>query len=334
MSSQSSGKIVADYLDRFPHLPSRAIARHLVAEHPGVWRGVESARNAVRNYRGNCGARNRSKNIAGRSHYRPPGAVTDGFIPLPPPLPDDAPWHIVPITFKRALLISDIHVPFHDAGACQLALAEGRRRRVDCVIINGDLCDFYALSFWERDPRHRNFKPELETARRFLEVLRDTFPKARIIFKEGNHEERLWRRLWQVLPEFAELPEMSLATLLDLDDYGIELVANKQPIRCGDHLHILHGHEFRTPMTNPVNPARGLYLRAKCNAICGDLHQTSQHSESGLTHVISCWSLGCLSNLHPLYMPLNKWNHGFALIEFHGKNWSVENKKIINGAIV
>jgi hypothetical protein len=50
---------------------------------------------------------------------------------------------------------------------------------------------------------------------------------------------------------------------------------------------------------------------------------------------MSCWSVGGLCNLRPKYMPLNKWNHGFATIEIHTDGmWSVENKKIISGRVV
>jgi hypothetical protein len=156
----------------------------------------------------------------------------------------------------------------------------------------------------------------------------------------GNHEERLARNVWKDAPELAcvRLPDGSpcvdLGVLLDYDGFGIEGVGNKQPILLGEHLYVLHGHEFRAPMTNPVNPARGLFLRTKTNAICGDMHQTSQHTESGLDHTISTWSIGCLCNLRPAYMPLNKWNHGFAVVESHRGSWSVTNHKIINGKVV
>ena len=332
--NRTTGAIVIEFLEKYPNLPNRSIARLLVDENPTLFRDIESARGQVRSYRGQRGGEIRSKKFAGGKFHKEAGDVLDGFIPLPPPLAEAKPWSIVHVEFKKALLISDIHVPYHDISACRLAIQHGKKLGVDCIIINGDLCDFHSVSFWERDPSRRSLVTELEVARRFLEVLRQEFPKARIIFKEGNHEERLWRWVWSRVPEFAGMKEISLANILYLADYEIELVDNKKPIRCGTHLHVLHGHEFRAPMTNPVNPARGLFLRANCNAICGDLHQTSQHTGTGLDKTISCWSQGCLCDLHPLYMPLNKWNLGFATIELNGNSWSVDNRKIINGKVV
>lgn len=35
---------------------------------------------------------------------------------------------------------------------------------------------------------------------------------------------------------------------------------------------------------------------------------------------ITCWSTGCLCDLHPAYMPNNKWQLGFAYSEITGED--------------
>ncbi len=323
----ATGDAVCAYLERYPHQPTRTIARLLFNENPGLFPTLESCRKRIVNYR-------TRPDLAQGRFIRPNGKPSDSCIPVPPPLEDGVPWRIVPINFKRAINISDLHIPFHDPKAIQLAIAHGKQLAVDCVILGGDLVDFYACSSWERDPRLRDLCAELQLAERFIEVLRDTFPKAQIILQEGNHEERLPRYAWRNVPELAALPELTLRELLHLDDYGVQLVDGKKPMLAGPHLHILHGHEFGGFMTNPVNPARGLFLRAKVNAICGHFHQTSSHTEPGLGHPVSTWSQGCLCNLHPRYRPINKWNHGFSIIELYRQTWSVTNKKIIRNEVV
>lgn len=334
------GDTVLAALDEFgAQWPSKTIARHLADTHPALFASVEHARNAVRQYRGVRGTHAR-ETMQSRKHYRPPGHQSDGCIPLPSPLREGAPWNVFEVAFKRALLISDVHIPFHDLKALTLALDTGKKRAVDAVIINGDLMDFYRISKFDQNPESRTLDAEIQQGRLFLEHLRDRFPKALIILKEGNHEERLWRYAWTRCPELFGVKTgdgkrmLSLASMLDADEYGVTVVADKRPVRCGPHLHLLHGHEFRSPFQNPVGPARGLYLRAKCNAVCGDLHQSSNHTETGLTHTVSCWSAGCLCDLHPGYMPLNKWNLGFGVIELSGAEWSYQNLKIINGSVV
>ena len=49
---------------------------------------------------------------------------------------------------------------------------------------------------------------------------------------------------------------------------------------------------------------------------------------------MGAWAVGCLCGLSPDYMPINDWNLGFAFITRENDgNFSVENKKIINGYI-
>jgi hypothetical protein len=65
--------------------------------------------------------------------------------------------------------------------------------------------------------------------------------------------------------------------------------------------------------------------------MCFHFHQTSEHTEPTISgEIITCWSVGCLCNLHPEYMPLNKWNHGFAEIYNEDGFFNVKNRKIIN----
>lgn len=334
------GEIVRDYLTRYPDWPKKRIARLLCKEQPRVFHTEEYARGRIRYYCGQSGSLHR-KDAARKDLFRPAGKVTDGYEPFPEPVSDDTTeWTVRQFTFKKALVISDVHVPFHDPKAVEIALSHGEQNKVDAVLINGDFCDFYRLSDFDKDPRSRPFESELKLCRQGLRSIRQRFPKALIVFKEGNHEERLWRYLIRRAPELAAIQNADgkqingLSELLELDKLKIKCVQNKEPMLLGDHLYMLHGHEFRAPMTNPVNPARGLYLRTKANAICGDLHQTSQHSEAGIEKVVSTWSLGCLCHLHPRYMPLNKWNLGFALVHLKSDAWSVENHKIINGSVV
>jgi len=330
-ANRTTGDLVCEYLTQYPHQPSRTIARLLMKEVPNAFSCLESCRRSITKYRGITSTR---RPFAQGVHHRAHGHQSDGYIPLPPPLVEDEPWSIVPVEFKRGLLLFDIHIPYHDESACQIALRHGRRLNPDCIVLAGDLMDFHAISSWERDPRRRDLVTELQTGERFIEVLRATFPKARIIMQEGNHEERLWRYAWRNIPELAGLPELSLAEVLHLKDYGVELVEGKKPIKAGPHLHILHGHEFGGFMTNPVNPARGLFLRGNTNAVCGHFHQTSEHTGPGLAHTTGCWSSGALCDMHPRYRPINKWNQGFMVLELHRSQWSVRNHKIIGGEVV
>jgi predicted phosphodiesterase len=232
------------------------------------------------------------------------------------------------------LVLADIHLPYHDRDALLLALKYGLDRKADTILLNGDTADFFAVSHWERDPRKRDLPGEIAAVRTFLEALREGFPKARIIFKLGNHEERWERYLFAKAPEVVGLDIFELGKILEFDDLGIEEVRDMRPIRLGK-LNVIHGHEYRFALSNPVNPARGFYLRAKTHVLGAHLHQSSQHTEKSLEGlVIGTWSTGCLCGLHPDYRPLNNWSHGFAFVEVvKDGGFHVANPRIIGGNI-
>jgi hypothetical protein len=101
-------------------------------------------------------------------------------------------------------------------------------------------------------------------------------------------------------------------------------------------LPIFHGDEFRA-LSIAVNPARGLYLRAKTWALCGHYHNTSEHTPKDCHGTyLTCWSVGCLCDLSPDWNPYGNWNHGFALIDIEKNGqFTVTNKRILsNGKVV
>lgn len=244
-------------------------------------------------------------------------------------------WGHVELTGPlRVLVLSDLHVPYHDAGAVKVALDYGRTQKANVVLINGDLADFFTMSAWEKDPRKRDLAGEIKAVRQTLSVIRESFPRARIIFKEGNHEERWERFLQRKAPELLGLDEFTWPAIANLAALKIEHVGECRPIKLGK-LVVIHGHEYRFNISNPVNPARGLFLRGKTHALCGHFHQSSQHSEKRLDgKVISTWSTGCLCDLNPDYAPINNWSHGFAVAEITASGtFQVTNPRIINGKV-
>lgn len=235
---------------------------------------------------------------------------------------------------RKVGLLYDVHLPYHDSSALNLAVERLHYEQVDAIVLAGDLIDCYQLSDFEKDPRERSFKYEIDTVKAFLQEMRTRFPKARIIYIEGNHEQRFDRYIRKHAPALLDIETITFTELLKLKDFGVEYVGNKRVTHLGK-LNIVHGHEFGKSVFSPVNPARGFYMRAKANVIGGHHHQTSEHAENDITGSITCaWSVGCLCDLHPAYMPLNKWNLGFAVVEVdQSGQFSVHNHKIINGAV-
>ena len=319
--------IVRKLVTQHPDAPARTLARRLVAESNGALT-LEQARSRVRMAFGQCGKRTKQKAVAARP-TRQAGVVYEMPRSVARPW---QPWAF-PASGKIGVL-SDAHVPFHDDRALAAAVRYMKRAGLAGLLINGDWADFFTISRHEKNPRNRDFRGELKSVRESLQWIRQEFPRIPIAYKLGNHEER-WRSwLWQHAVEISDEPEMHLSGWLKTDRLGIEIVEDKRIVMLGE-LPALHGHELPHGLTSPVNPARGAYMRLKHSAIIGHHHQTSGHCEPDMLHrEVFCWSTGCLCDLTPEYARINRWNHGFAVVEVHGDGqFDVSNLRVADGVV-
>jgi predicted phosphodiesterase len=310
-------------VEKNPTLSKKALG--LMVFKAGLAASPESGRKKVgmvTTWKNNNGAKQTDKYVGPRLN---PGRVNDY-----------TPFHL---EAQRALILSDVHIPYHNREALMMALQYGKDFGADCIVLNGDIIDCYQLSNFCKDPKERKFNEELSELHNFLSDLRENF-KGEIIYKMGNHEERYERFLLTQAKDIEGItdPEgldiLSWESITHAKKYGHKIVTNKRIIKAGK-LNIGHGHEFGKSIFSPVNPARGFYLRAKCSFIGGHYHQTSEHIERDLNGSIAgCWSTGCLCDLNPAYMPLNRWNLGFSAVEIEGDQFTVHNKKILHGRIV
>lgn len=325
-----TGKALAERLCRkFPEAPSLTLARRLYSENQEKFLNLDAARSAIRHVRGAKGKDKAHTATVPRPLGKP-------YNPLGLPKSDEQDWTPFIIEDPRTMgVIGDIHLPYHNLAALTAALQTLKKRKITTLLINGDLVDYHSLSRFVRDPKARSIGEERDATLQFFKVVRRMFPNVRIIWKLGNHEERQDIYLTLKAPELLDLPEFRYENFFKLADYGVELVKDKRIIHAGK-LPVIHGHEYPTPVLGPVNAARGLFLRAKSSALVNHHHQVSEHSECDIKgNLITCWSLGCLCELHPAYARLNKWSHGFAIVSVDGAgNFEVENKRIIGGRVV
>jgi len=222
-------------------------------------------------------------------------------------------YHL-PKELKNILLLSDVHLPYHHIPALDEAIEYGISKKIDSILLNGDILDCYMLSKFQPDPRMRMFGEEIIAFQQFIKVLKNAFPKAKIYYKLGNHEERYERIMINRCAEFLSIAHFDFENVLGCLELGVEVIKDQRIIYFGK-LPILHGHEVGIKSV-AVNPARSLFLKTYKSSICGHLHRTSQHNEQALDgKIISCWSTGHLGDPHPKYARLNKWNHGIARIE-------------------
>jgi len=233
--------------------------------------------------------------------------------------------------FKKVGVLSDIHVPYHSMSAIICAIKHLREEDIDCLILNGDIMDFYAISRHEKEKDLRDFPREIEMGRNFLQKIRDLFPLIPIYYKMGNHENRWQRYLNEQAEEFAQLHEMQFEQFFRLDKLAMTYVPDWQGIELGDLL-VLHGHEL---MAGGMNPSQSTFNKTFCNTLIGHVHRTtSTTKKNGFKEFFHTYSTGCLTQLSPKYYPFAQHNNGYAIVEIENGKTKVQNIMIKDGKIV
>lgn len=322
MKASIKGEIVQEYLKKYAAYESKRIARIITAEMPEVFPDIESTRTLIRYYRGALGEANRQD------------LTPESFVPrIQAPPCEEPEWRPYELKTEDFPILAggDLHIPYHDQDILEMFIEHGIRTGARTVLLAGDWIDFYLVSHFQKDPRKRSTVEELDILCGVLELLHKHMPEARIVYKLGNHEERFDAHLMNAAPELFKLPELHLSAILMQRCPFIEIVDNRRVIHVNG-LNIIHGHEYTGGVTAPVNPARGLFMRAKKSSMCFHFHQTSEHSEPTIEDkLITTWSVGCMCERHPLYSPLNKWNHGFADITLDDDLlFNVHNHRIVH----
>lgn len=235
-------------------------------------------------------------------------------------------------------IISDVHAPYHHAwkaedgspqGAYYTALRELKEAGITTLLINGDFVDWYALSFHEKVEGRRDLVWEIDVARQMIAHLRRWFgPTVRIVYREGNHEERWARYIARNAPDFSGVTDLELPSVLRLSANNVEWVSGRAYVRCGK-LWVDHGHEWFGG--GGVNPARNIRIKAGDNMAVSHFHRTSSDlfREINGSHIAG-WSIGCLCDLNPHYLSRNQWNHGYMIVTVQpdGK-FEVDNRFIL-----
>lgn len=316
--------VVREYRAKFPDFPNLKLARIIYEREKPLFNSVEQIRAIVRAIQGQRGG-----NTTKHTHKQDARPCN----PYKLPESDESTFEPFILKHKRILGLFDIHAPYHSISAITAALDYAKKEKPDAVVLGGDFFDFHGLSKYMTDPRKKNFAEELEIGCQLLTAIQKA-TNCKIYYKYGNHDERYQHYLWMKAGELNGVEDFKLETIISKRVSGITFIGDKRIMKAGE-LNIVHGHEFASSIISPVNIARGLYLRAKANSICGHHHRSSEHTEQGINvKIVTTWSVGCLSELHPQYMPINSWNHGFCIIDVDGKNFEVRNKRIWKGKIL
>lgn len=330
---QTKRSIAIEFIKKYPkETPNLKLARMLYKKEPLLFNSLDHARSTIRDVQGKLGSNRKS--LTDKSLVRVEDKPKNPYN-LPESYEADRKPFKLPLACNNILLLSDLHIPYHNIEAVTIALEYGKKQKVNTIFINGDLIDNSQVSKFESDPRKRSPKQEFDATKQFLVSLRKLFPQAEIYWLKGNHCIRWEKFLLAKVSEIWDDPYFTLEERLRLNEERVHLLDDRILVKAGK-LSITHGHLIFKGFFVPVSPARGAYLRAKQSLVVGHLHRLSHVSEVDLDgNIVSCFSTGCLCELRPNYSPLvSNSQHGFAhiTVEKNG-DYHVRNFQIIKGKV-
>lgn len=235
---------------------------------------------------------------------------------------------------KRALIVPDVHAPYHHKEAFNVLLAAGLVLRPDIVVLLGDFMDCYFLSTHEKDPRRKlTVFDEAKVTRRLLAQL-EFLGASEHWYLEGNHEARLNRYMKRQAPEL--YGAVSIRQLLQLDERKWQYVPYKTTQCKLGKLFCTHDMGF-----TGSSAAETTVAAFQGNIAFGHSHRLGiayRGNLRGETHVgANLGWLGDQEHVDYMYDSIAKraWHHGFgiAYIEPSGEA-HVQAVPIINGRCV
>lgn len=323
--------LVQDY----PKTSTKQLARIACERWPEAFTNIEQARTSIRRIRGASGNDMRKKIVdqIPRSKEDAEKCRSLGAL-LPESEPNKWKMNILPSGPSKWLIIADLHIPYHCKRTLQVQLEYARKQHCDGVLLLGDVIDFYNLSKFVKDPTARDTKGEVNTTEQYLNAIIKYLKPKKIVYKCGNHDERINTYLMSRAAELYGLEQITIQSVLKLEEKGIDFIPGNEMITF-EKMAFAHGHEWGGGCYSPVNPARSAFLRAHDCVIVGHEHRTSEHVEPRLSGFnVTTWSVGASCDLHPQYRPFNKWNHGLAIFDLTGDMWRIYNKRIIDGQVM
>lgn len=232
---------------------------------------------------------------------------------------------------ERALILADVHIPFQDKLCVDAIMEYGLEYKPTTIIIDGDLIDFYQISRFVKNPQKKSTSTEIEETKKFLTEMRHNFPDAKILYKSGNHEDRLEHYICQSATQIYDLVSDLLPVKLNLAGLNIQYLT--EPFAVGK-LWVLHGHEKPGGSYNPEYVCNVMWKYIHDHFIVGHFHRKQQKTFKNISgHTFWTGSLGYCAGAMD-YAILNQWTQGFCTVDFsRDGNFRAYNHEISDGEI-
>jgi len=232
----------------------------------------------------------------------------------------------------RVVIASDFQIPFEEPwliGGTQnkVGAFEAFLKDYDpsLVVLNGDIRDAYALSSFDKSPSRRfGEKEEKRLTQNELRTIDKQAPRARKIFNNGNHEERLEKTYMQLCQKDSRafevfdaqgFSDLNTRSMLKLDDLGWEW----QPYKGWTDILgfiVTHGDIVKQ---ESAQTAMAMYNKFQSSGTSGHTHRLGAYFHTDSTGKTRAWyESGCLCRLDLEYVTAPDWQQGFLIGEVNG----------------
>ena len=134
------------------------------------------------------------------------------------------------VTKGLTFITSDHHCPRHDPILHAAAVKLMREVKPEQIVVAGDLIDYAGVSRHRKNGLEAGLNESLQAAYDVLRAYREAVPGAKIVFLDGNHEQRLFNALadkglvsvGNLTRPGDDTPILSTRHLLRLDELNIE----------------------------------------------------------------------------------------------------------------
>lgn len=224
-------------------------------------------------------------------------------------------------------ILCDPHIPHQDKDA--LALAESLLVEIqpDYIVYNGDVCDFYQISKFDKNPnRIGKLQNDIDDTKDMFRRHNRLFPNAIKKMLGGNHEDRLERFLWTQAPALSSLDCLTIEELFETEKFGIDYI----PYDCGLLVNtvflIMHG---AISSVHSGYTAKRMYEKHGGCGVTGHCHKGGSFQKRDRFGTWGWWEGWCLCRLDPDWIDHPNWVQGFTLVHFLGKRFWVEQVPIL-----
>jgi predicted MPP superfamily phosphohydrolase len=234
-------------------------------------------------------------------------------------------------TGKKCVVLSDIHFPFEDKVAIDLALSYIEKAKPDTVILNGDIMDCFTISKFDKDKAEGvTLKEEFKMTRDFLTKIETRVPNATLIFILGNHELRLRKYILRNAEALADL--VSFEELLRASDRW--QIVGKSMVENYVIWHDYYIGHFNRVSKFAAYTVKNIIADRGVNIIQAHVHRLGMYSQTYFDRTVYGYEMGCLCTLNPSYAVTPNWQQGFAVLERKGKVTQVKLVRIENGKLI